>query len=165
MLCLSLISLAGCSQDLQWSAVYHMIDTEFPDIRQISTDSLYAEFADSSVTKPVLLDVRTEAEYAVSHLAGALRVDPDDPDWIALDTLSRATPIVTYCSVGYRSSRLADQMAERGFTHVANLKGSMFKWANEGRPVYRAGKLVRAVHPYDKVWGSLLRKDLRAYSP
>ncbi len=45
---------------------------------------------------------------------------------------------------------------------MQNLKGSIFQWANEGRPVVRDGEPVREVHPYDAVWGRLLDRDLRA---
>ena len=55
--------------------------------------------------------------------------------------------IVVYCSVGYRSSELAEFLMKTGFTEVYNLEGSIFRWANEGRPVYRAEERVRVVHP------------------
>jgi hypothetical protein len=46
-----------------------------------------------------------------------------------------------------------------------NLEGSIFQWANECRPVYRDAAEVQQVHPYDGIWGKLLDKDLRAYTP
>jgi hypothetical protein len=29
----------------------------------------------------------------------------------------------------------------------------IIRWANEGRPVYRDGRAVAEVHPYDDQWG------------
>ena len=73
--------------------------------------------------------------------------------------------IVTYCSVGYRSAGVAQRLRAAGFTQVYNLEGSLFRWANEGRPLYRGDTLVHQVHPYDRVWGTLLKEELRAYIP
>ena len=64
--------------------------------------------------------------------------------------------------MGYRSARIADRLETAGFRDVRNLTGSIFQWANEGRPVVRDGEPVREVHPYDAVWGRLLDRDLRA---
>ncbi len=112
----------------------------------------------------MLVDVRTPEEFAVSHLAGARRVDPE-AGAEALAALPRDTAIVVYCSVGWRSAAFAERLRAAGFTHVQNLQGSIFAWANEDRPVVRDGQAVRAVHPYDAVWGRLLRPELHASHP
>lgn len=159
-----LASLTGCARDLGWSAVERMIAAEFPDTPTISADSLAVRMEDD--TPPLLLDVRTPDEFAVSHLAGAERVDPDaealPPELAALD---RGTPIVAYCSVGYRSAALVEGLRAAGFTDVANLDGSIFGWANASRPVVRGDSAVREVHPYDRRWGLLLDAEYRAYAP
>lgn len=155
----------GCSQDFTWTAVHRMIEADFPSVSTITTDSLATRLADSTAKQPILLDTRSPEEYAVSHLPGARRVDPNATTFPGLDTLSRNTPIVVYCSVGYRSARITSRLQESGFTNVANLKGSVFRWANEGRPVVRNDTPVRAVHPYNRTWGTLLNEDLRAYAP
>lgn len=155
--------VTGCGQEQSWQLVNRMIVSDFPGVHHISTDSLAAWLADTSRTAPMLLDARKPEEYAVSHLHGAVQVDPDATDFSFLDSLDRSTPIVAYCSVGYRFSGLAERLQEAGFTRVLNLKGSIFQWANEGRPVYREEKEVKQVHPYDKLWGRLLNKELRAY--
>ncbi len=163
-LCL-LVLQTGCSQDLKWSAVNRMIAADFPDVPTLTTDSLAARLADSTAPRPLLLDARSAEEYAVSHLPGARRVSPT-PDSIAgLDTLSRDRPIVVYCSVGYRSARVTTHLRSQGFSNVRNLEGSLFRWANEGRPVVRNGTPVQAVHPYDATWGTLLNDPLHCRSP
>lgn len=155
----------GCSQDLTWRAVNHMIASEYPDVPTISTDSLATRLDEGGQPRPLLLDARAPEEYAVSHLPGARRVDPAADAYPALDSLAPDTPIVVYCSVGYRSAGVAQALRRQGFAHVANLEGSIFRWANEGRPVYRDGAPVAAVHPYDATWGRLLTDSLRAYTP
>jgi rhodanese-related sulfurtransferase len=144
-----------------------------------------AELADwlQSQTKgpPLLLDARTREEYACSHLAGARRIDPGATRF---DDLERAdgAPIVAYCSVGYRSAAICRRLQRAGHTHVLNLAGGIFQWANEDRPLFssdgrasdrrasagpssggRSGeRRVRAVHPFDRVWATLLRPERRA---
>lgn len=164
VLLFSLLStLTGCAQDLGWASVTRAIRAQYPGVEPISTDTLAARLRGRAAERPVLLDVRKEAEYRVSHLRGARRIDPDAEDFSVLEDLDETTPIVTYCSVGYRSAALAERLEEAGFTNVVNLEGSIFAWANEGRPVYRGDRRVRAVHPYDSVWGRLLNEELRAY--
>ena len=141
---------------LQWGAVKARIRKEFPAVPQISTGDLAAKLG---TEKPLLLDVRTQAEFDVSHIAGARRVEPGaTPDL----GVARDTPIVTYCSVGYRSSAVAQRLREAGYTRVQNLEGSIFQWANEGRPLVRDGKPATLVHPFDRKWGRLLDKPRRA---
>ena len=86
---------------------------------------------------------------AVTALAGA-----------ALDT-----PVVAYCSVGYRSAGLADGLGQRGYTRVYNLEGSLFQWANEGRPLVDADGPVNVVHPYGEPWSDLLDEARRGPDP
>jgi rhodanese-related sulfurtransferase len=161
-LCVAVLH-TGCSEETKWSAVHRMIESQFGDVQQISTDALHHRM--SSGQSPILLDVRSSDEFAVSRLPGARRVDPDLKDLSVLDSIDRDADIVVYCSVGYRSSRLAERMTEAGFRNVVNLRGSIFRWANEGRRVVRDGAAVREVHPYDDVWGQLLDSTLRARRP
>lgn len=158
------VAFAGCgsgSKALAWPAVKEMIREKFPAVEQISTADLQA-WLESGDRRPLLVDVRGEGEFAVSHLRGAVRVEPGAAEPLA--GVAKDTPIVTYCSVGYRSSRMARRLSELGFTDVKNLEGSIFEWANQGRPVVRAGREVRQVHPYDERWGRLLAPELRAWS-
>ncbi len=154
--------LSGCQPSVAWPAVKQAIRAEFPTVDQIGTAELNA-WLESDEAPPLLLDVRKEAEYRVSHLRGAVRVEPG-----GLPTLppgvDKDTPIVTYCSVGYRSSALAARLVQQGYTAVSNLEGSIFQWANQKLPVVRDGREVTTVHPYSRRWQGLLDEELRAYS-
>jgi rhodanese-related sulfurtransferase len=148
-----------------WESVKSWVRADFPEAPQISVEELERELEANKGVKPVLLDVREEREYAVSHLPGAIRVEPGTETPELLEGLDRATPIVAYCSVGYRSSQLVERLREQGFTNVSNLEGSIFEWANRGYPVERDGQEVHEVHPFDEEWGRLLDPSLRAYVP
>lgn len=101
----------------------------------------------------VFLDTREPQEYMVSHLPGALLLGYDQPDFTVLDNLPKDTPIVLYCSVGYRSEKMGRTLQQRGFTDVRNLYGSIFEWVNAGYPVVdKAGYPTGKVHTYNKRW-------------
>ena len=54
------------------------------------------------------------------------------------------------------AAELARRLDELGYKQVRNLEGSLFEWANEGRPLYSGDRRVQKVHPYDSDWGPLL---------
>jgi len=138
------------------------IASQYADVRWTDVDTLARWLGGDS--PPVLLDARTSAEFQVSHLRGATRVDPDHPDLHALGEL-RSRRVVVYCSVGYRSADIAQQLGRAGFTDVYNLQGGIFAWANAGHPVYADGHRVERVHPYDAIWGRYLKPELRSTGP
>lgn len=158
-----------------WRAVDAQIAARYPDLPTVDTDEL-ADWldnpnADTSGAAPLLLDARSADEYAVSHLPGAIRVDPDAgvDAWRAAVAEARAgdpageQPVVVYCSVGLRSARVAQALRESGVGDVRNVRGSLFRWAAEGRPLVGPdGQPATVAHPYDAVWGRLLPPEYRA---
>lgn len=144
-------------------ALASVIRVRFPEVPQLSPDDLAAWLADDTRVRPQLLDVREPDEYGVSHLPGAIRIDPDAPAAAVLMRIDPTRPIVAYCSVGYRSSLLVQRLRAAGFTQAANLEGSIFAWANEGRPLESEGRRVTIVHPYDTTYARLLDRAHRAW--
>ncbi len=137
---------------------------KFPRVQWIVTRDLARWLNDSTRTPPVILDARSQAEFEVSHLKGARRIDPYRPGLGPLSRMPRDTPIVVYSSAGYRGARVADWLGGQGYRRVQNLGSSLFQWANEGRPLYRGERPVQVVHPYDNKWGWgwLLEGEYRA---
>ncbi|MHA6247548.1 rhodanese-like domain-containing protein [Pontibacter sp. CAU 1760] len=117
----------------------------------------------SSAVAPLLLDTRTQAEYNVSHLAGAKLVAYDQFDVKRLRGISKQTPIVVYCSVGYRSERIGEKLQKAGFENVQNLYGGIFEWVNQGYAVYNSAGKTNQVHAYSRTWGIWLRKGEKIY--
>lgn len=140
-----------------------VIRLRFPDVPQTSPGELATWLADGSRVQPQLLDVREPDEYVVSHLPGALQVDPDTPAGAVLARIDPSRPVVAYCSVGYRSSLLVQRLRAAGFTRAVNLEGSIFAWANDGHPLESNGQRVSVVHPYDSTFGRLLTAEHRAW--
>lgn len=148
-------------RSVDWFLLKKSLRTKFSNIEWISTGELADWLANKRRPAPVLLDVRTPAEWAVSHLSGARRVDPGASAESVAASLPKETPIVTYCAVGYRSGEMAARLRAAGFTNVRNLEGSIFQWANEHRPLVRGEERVSRVHPYNSFWGRLLSDDVR----
>ena len=151
------------TQSFEWFVLKNAIRLKYPGVRRITTEQLAAWLADPRRAQPVLLDVRTPAEWNVSHLAGARRVDPGASGEAAGAGIPHNAPIVTYCAVGYRSSEFARRLQAAGFGNVYNLEGSIFEWANQGRPLVDAeGQRAERVHPYNGWWGRLLNENVRS---
>jgi rhodanese-related sulfurtransferase len=138
---------------LAWSLIKGWIHLRFPQVQSISTQDLAAWLA-SDLPPPILIDVRQREEYTLSHLPGARHL----PTVAAIQqaALAADTPLVLYCSVGYRSAQLAQQFATIGYDRVMNLDGSIFEWYNRGYPVVAHQVSAQSVHPYNRIWGLLL---------
>ena len=84
-----------------------------------------------------------------------------DTEWPSETKLYQTTSTETPSPVRSFTFRVFHLSAEN--ISVYNLKGSIFKWANEGRPVVdSSGQAVSKVHPYSAVWGKCLNSELRA---
>ena len=162
---LGLAAAACAPQARTWDEVKRSVRESFPEVDQVSTETVAAWLRQPEGERPLLLDVREADEYAVSHLAGARRARDLDQALAALEGEPKDRRIVAYCSVGWRSSELARELAREGYTNVHDMEGSIFAWANEGRPVVRGDEAVRQVHPYDEDWGRLLDAGLWAFEP
>ncbi len=118
----------------------------------------------------LLFDTRQFAEYQVSHIASAIPIDPkiSPKDFIRRYAKAiKGKHLVFYCSVGYRSSKLIEQLQaqakQAGALSLSNLTGGIFRWYNQGYPVVNQQGETNDIHPFDEKWGKLL--ELRQTSP
>lgn len=91
----------------------------------------------------VLVDVRSPAEQKVSMAAGAITAEAFGRD---KDTHAGKT-VVTYCTVGFRSGHLAQQLREDGW-EAYNLEGAILGWVNGGGPLTSDGAPTKRVHTW-----------------
>jgi len=114
-------------------------------VEVISVDEL-----SETIDNYILLDTREEEEYAISKIPGARFFGYDEPDYTVLDQLDKDQPIVMYCSIGYRSEKMGEELQKRGFTNVKNLYGSIFEWANKEYPLVDSqDEATTKIHTYD----------------
>ncbi|ORJ60434.1 rhodanese-like domain-containing protein [Geothermobacter hydrogeniphilus] len=83
-----------------------------------------------------LLDVRTPQEYAEVRLDGA-RLIPINDFVARIAEVPKDRPVLVYCAVGSRSSRVADYLARSGYADVYNLTGGIWAWQLRGYPVLK----------------------------
>lgn len=156
-------------------AIKAKVARDYRGVPQMSTKQLAALLkAHSGV---VLFDVREKGEYAVSHLTGAKQIEP--LGWLnssagdlvkAYGGKVKGRTVVFYCSVGVRSSEMAEKVKDAlmasGAKGVYNLSGGIFAWHNERRGLVDAKGKTDFVHPYDGEWGRLVeRSKLTRFKP
>lgn len=101
----------------------------------------------------ILLDTREMNEYAVSHLPGARLIPYEGFQIGALEDVAKDARIVVYCSVGYRSERIGEQLLAAGYTNVSNLYGGIFNWKYQGNEVVGMnGEATERIHTYNEKW-------------
>ncbi len=171
---LLIIELSLCSiHSHAWSLfntelvqVHKDIIQAYPAVDHINADALTALLSAISTKKTVLLDVREADEYSVSHLPGAVRVSPDSDETDLIRKLGekiRDATVVFYCSVGQRSSALADKvqaaLKNKGAAEVYNLEKGIFNWHNNQRPLENKKGATDFIHPYNFIWKALIKRD------
>lgn len=140
-------------------SIHEDIVADYADVEHLPAQDLLTLASD----RRVVFDVREPDEYAVSHIDGAIQVDPD----ISVEAFTERyaalledRTVVFYCSVGRRSSILAQRLdsavVEHGATATYNLIGGIFQWRNENRPLVDGDGQTSAVHPYNRFWGRLI---------
>lgn len=149
--------------DKKWEDLEKEISKKFP-VSHISTEALASILTKDELAKHyILIDTRPLEEYQTSHLRDAIRVDPDLKVEQFIEKFGEKIKnkhCVFYCSVGYRSaafiSRVSQAAQESGALTCANLRGGLFRWYNEKRPVYQGEKETDEIHPYDSYWGQFV---------
>lgn len=133
--------------------------TDYPPLdrklaRTVTVDSFVLSPAEArGLAGAIYLDARSGEEYRVSHLPEAIRVGFRNPDIDWLHDVPRDTPLVVYCTIGYRSERVRDLLRQRGFTEVYNLYGSLYAWKLAGLPLVDARGRTDRLHTYNRKWG------------
>lgn len=145
----------------QDNAFDKMIDSIVPGkIPYITTEKLQKNF-----DQFILLDAREITEYEVSHIKGAIPVGyykfSIKKTTRKLENTNKT--VVVYCSIGYRSEKIAEKLTKKGFT-VYNLYGGIFDWKNDGYKVFDLNnKTTEKVHCFSQEWGQWLQNGEKIY--
>lgn len=124
---------------------------KLPAVPEVTAAELLGRGAAADADPVVLLDCREPYERAVSVLPGAISRAEFDAD----PQRYRGSPVVVYCTIGYRSTKLADTLRRRGFDAV-NLRGGVLAWAHAGgRFVDAQGRATSRVNVYGSDWDLL----------
>jgi phage shock protein E len=86
-----------------------------------------------SNTNNVVLDVRTEAEFASGHIPGAVHIDIRSKDFAeTVGKLDKSKTYLVHCASGARSAKACKQMQNQGFKETVNLLGGIVAWEEAG---------------------------------
>lgn len=84
----------------------------------------------------VVLDVRSQKEYAAGHIPGAVNLDVNAPDFgEKVAGLSKDKVYLVHCAAGVRSARACQKMNSLGFEHLIDLAPGFRAWEKAGKPV------------------------------
>ena len=107
----------------------------------------------------LILDAREKSEYDVSHIPGAVWVGYDDFEMSRVPDSNK--PVLVYCSVGYRSGKIAEKIEEKKSLKAYNLYGGLFHYANSKKPMVDIkGNSTKQVHGYNKKWSQWLNEEV-----
>lgn len=114
--------------------------------------------------KTVFLDARQLKEYNVSHIKEARWIGYDAFNANKIQDIPKNTQIIVYCSVGYRSEKITEQLTELGYKNVSNMYGGIFEWVNQNNKVYNNDNQVTLkVHTYNRLWSRWLKRGVKVY--
>ena len=78
----------------------------------------------------ILLDVRTDSEYYLSNIEGAIHIPMNNiPN--KLDRLDSNKEIIVQCKSGVRSEKVCQFLLNNDFKNVKNLTGGIIEWARQ----------------------------------
>ena len=131
---LALMLLAGCgttstTPSTNETTSNETASNETADYRQISMEDAVTMMAEEE--NYIILDVRTEAEYAERHIPNAINIPNESigseeiPDLPDKDQL-----ILVYCRSGNRSKQAAEKLAALGYTNIVEF-GGINDWPGE----------------------------------
>lgn len=118
-----------------------------PRVRTISTARLHTAL-NSDDTPAVLVDIRSDAEQAVSRIPTAIT----QREYEAIAETLEGRPVTVYCTVGGRSYLYARKLVAAG-VDATNYRDGILGWCRAGLPLESpARKPTLRVHPYWRVF-------------
>ena len=125
--------------------MYEEYKNAFPELTDISPEAALKLMERGK--KPVFVDIRTPKERKVSMLPGAIT----EEEFLERADTYKNHIVVGYCTIGYRSGKLADRLRKKGVS-MLNLKGGLLAWVLAGGKVYDANGETKRIHVYGKKW-------------
>ncbi len=134
---------------------------KFRDVRRVTPTELVTWMKDVNRPPPLLIDARAPDQFVLSHIDGAVNIDPAQPDLAQLEHVRRDLPLVVYDGPGAVGAAMVTGLAGAGFSRVSNLDGGLFRWVNENHPIVNADGPATKVAPLGWAWGRLLKSRYR----
>lgn len=122
MVLLASLVLAGCAPAQSTVSAQATAAPGKAQSQLVSADEALKILKDNS--QATLLDVRTPAEFAEGHIAGAVNIAVEElADRASELPADKTAPIIVYCRSGRRSAIAAATLIELGYSAVSDLGG------------------------------------------
>jgi sodium/bile acid cotransporter 7 len=125
-------------------ALYRGYKKEFPGVKDIEPAEAMRLLQEG---RALFVDVRAEQEQNVSMLPSAVT----EKEFLRDPGRFRDRILIGYCTISYRSGKLAESLAPRGIT-LLNLKGGLLAWVHAGGKVYDHNGETTRIHVYGREW-------------
>jgi len=89
-----------------------------------------------STAAPVVIDVRSPAEYATGHIPGAVNI-PFDRVAERISEIDAPHGVALYCMVGPRARKGESALLAAGYSSVLHVEGGLLAWQESDLPVER----------------------------
>ena len=161
ILCILLSSTIVSAEPLsaKLADIHQKIISDYDNVNHISSDDV----SKLNTEQVVIFDVRGKKEHEVSHLDGAIQIDPDLDPQVFINKYGEAIKgktVIYHCSVGRRSSKFASRVnslsPQQQVDQSYNLQGGIFHWRNDEMPLVDINSETTQVHPYNFYWGRLI---------
>lgn len=85
----------------------------------------------------IVVDVRTQEEFAEGHIAGAKNVNFNAPGFVERMKEFEGKSILIHCAAGGRSSRAIEALSNQSFSELFHLNQGFNAWQSAGKPVQK----------------------------
>ena len=137
-------SLTDVAKKRKIDEMYEGYKKHFPKVKDFSVEQIL-QLKDRR--KIILVDIRKTEEQAVSMIAGAI----PEIEFRRKPSAYRDYIIIGYCTIGFRSGKLARKLKKKGIS-MYNMQGGILAWLHAGGIVHKDGKPVNRVHVYSRKW-------------
>ena len=129
LISLSLFGPTGCQEDGGSTDIYANTTVSTFSYEQINAEEA-KEIMDSGV-EHIIIDARTDEEFAQGHIEGAILI----PEYEIADRAEKELPdkdalILVYCRSGRRSKIASDELVNLGYSNVKEF-GGIIDWPYE----------------------------------
>lgn len=128
------------------SRMVEQIKADYPDVPTITAPVLRQALSSADF---LLVDVRSDAERAVSTLPGAITAEEFEARMAEFGRSGRT--LVAYCTIGARSSAYVRRMRRLGIDMI-NLEGSVLAWTHAGGMLTVGDLPTKRLHVFGRRW-------------
>jgi rhodanese-related sulfurtransferase len=117
------------------SGTITVVDYKKPNYLEVSSKEALELIRNN---QPLVLDVRTDAEYKSGHLENAVLIPVQQLQLRIKDLAAyKNQDILVYCATGNRSTVASKILIDSGFKRIHNMRYGIYRWSRDTYPIVR----------------------------